>query len=162
MSRGTAVAAIACLAAAGLAGCSKGAAAGVHRPTSAGNVTLTVRNVAGLGPILVNRGWTLYMYPPDHQQKVSCTKADGCVTAWPPLFVGGGHHVIAGPGVSQKLIGTATGDGGQVVTYNGWPLYYYIADRAPDVINGQGQGFNWYVINPDGKATKRHFDASSG
>jgi hypothetical protein len=54
------------------------------------------------------------------------------------------------------------GDGGRVVTYNHWPLYYYIGDRKADQINGQGQGFNWYVIGPNGVPNKSTFGASSG
>jgi predicted lipoprotein with Yx(FWY)xxD motif len=102
------------------------------------------------------------MYPPDRARRVTCTKADDCVTAWPPLFLGAGRRVIAGPGVQQNLIGSVSGDGGQVVTYNHWPLYYYIGDRSPGALNGQGQGFNWYVIAPDGTPNKTRLASPTG
>lgn len=132
------------------------------RPGTNADITLSVRTVPGLGPIVVTGGWTLYMYPPDHARRVTCTKVDDCVTAWPPLFLGAGHRVIAGPGIDQKLIGSVRGDGGRVVTYNHWPLYYYIGDRAADALNGQGQGFNWYVMSPDGAPNKSHFASPMG
>jgi predicted lipoprotein with Yx(FWY)xxD motif len=136
-----------------LAGCGHHEAVS-GRPSPNQNVTLTVRSTPALGAFLVDRGWTLYMYPPDQQRRVSCTGVEGCKTAWPPLFVGAGHQVLAGPGVDPTLIGTIKGDGGRVVTYNHWPLYYYIGDRKPNVVNGQGQGFNWYVIAPNGRPNK--------
>jgi predicted lipoprotein with Yx(FWY)xxD motif len=162
VSRGALLAA-ALLLSALAAGCSSGATrAPAGRPGADADITLSVRSVPGLGDVIVTSGWTLYMYPPDQAKRVTCTKADDCVTAWPPLFLGAGHHVIAGPGVHRKLIGSDPGDGGQVVTYNSWPLYYYIGDRHVGVVNGQGQGFNWYVIGPDGSPNKSHFASSFG
>jgi predicted lipoprotein with Yx(FWY)xxD motif len=145
-----------------LAGCGGHSSGSSSRPSPNANVTLSVRSVAGLGPIIVTHGWTLYMYPPDQQRHVTCTTADDCDTAWPPLLVGAGRKVIAGTGVQQRLIGTMAGDGGRVVTYNHWPLYYYIADRSPGALNGQGQGFNWYVMAPNGRPNKSHFASPSG
>jgi predicted lipoprotein with Yx(FWY)xxD motif len=137
-----------------LTGCGGHHGAVSGRPAADQNVTLSVRSVTSLGDVIVTHGWTLYMYPPDRQRRVSCTAVDDCRTAWPPLFVRAGHTVIAGPGVNRALIGTMSGDGGRVVTYNHWPLYYYIGDRKADQVNGQDQGFNWYVIAPDGVPNK--------
>jgi predicted lipoprotein with Yx(FWY)xxD motif len=141
------------MSAAALAGCGSHSA-GAARPSTANDITLSVRSTGPLGTFLVNDGWTLYMYPPDQQRHVTCTSVEGCKQAWPPLFVGTGHTVIAGPGVKQNLIGTISGDGGHIVTYNHWPLYYYLGDRGPDVVNGQDQGFNWFVMDPNGLPTK--------
>jgi predicted lipoprotein with Yx(FWY)xxD motif len=144
-------------------GCGGGAAGSpAGRPGANADITLSVRSVPGLGPVIVTDGWSLYMYPPDRARRVTCTKADDCVTAWPPLFLGPGHRAIAGPGVEQKLIGSVPGDGGRVVTYNHWPLYYYIGDRAAETLNGQGQGYNWYVMAPDGTPNKSHFASPMG
>jgi predicted lipoprotein with Yx(FWY)xxD motif len=154
-----AVAALACLSVVAGCGGHQGAA---HRPSVDQNVTLSVRSAPGLGQFLVNDGWTLYMYPPDQQRRVSCTAVEGCKSAWPPLFVGAGRTVVAGPGVKQNLIGSMAGDGGRVVTYNHWPLYYYLGDRKPDVVNGQDQGFNWFVIAPNGLPNKTGLASSNG
>ncbi|MFJ9683803.1 hypothetical protein ACIRP2_38210 [Streptomyces sp. NPDC101194] len=43
---------------------------------------------------------------------------------------------------------------GRVVTYHGWPLYRYAADKAPGQHRGQDvflNGGEWYVMTPDGK-----------
>jgi predicted lipoprotein with Yx(FWY)xxD motif len=122
-----------------------------HDPSiSTADVRLTVSTNQRLGGFLVANGRTLYMYPPDHRRKVTCTKVQNCEAAWPPLFLQRGAKVIAGHGVHDSLIGIDRGDGGRVVTYNGWPLYHYIFDRQPGDINGQGQSLDWYVIGPDG------------
>jgi predicted lipoprotein with Yx(FWY)xxD motif len=139
-----------------LAGC--GHSTSTARPSTDQNVTLSLRTVPKLGTFLVTHDWTLYMYPPDRQRAVTCTKVEQCQTAWPPLFVTAGHRVVAGPGVSQRLIGTMPGDGGQVVTYNNWPLYYYVGDRNQNVINGQGNGFDWYVVSPSGTPNKKPYN----
>jgi len=145
-----------------LGGCGGGASAGVHRPPADRTITLSVRSMPGLGGFLVTDGWTLYMYPPDKQRRVSCTQVEECEQAWPPLFLGAGHNVLAGPGVNKALVGTMPGDGGRIVTYNHWPLYYYVGDRKAGQVNGQGQGFNWYVISPDGVPNKADLGSSTG
>jgi predicted lipoprotein with Yx(FWY)xxD motif len=57
-------------------------------------------------------------------------------------------------GVSQSLLGTTKRqDGTTQVTYNGHPLYYFIADSAPGMANGEGIdafGARWEVINAAG------------
>jgi predicted lipoprotein with Yx(FWY)xxD motif len=144
-----------------LAGCG-GHQAVVGRPAKDANVTLSIRSVPKLGPFIETHGWTLYMYPPDRQRKVTCTKVGDCQAAWPPLFLSAGHKIVAGPGVKQDLIGTMPGDGGEVVTYNHWPLYYYIGDHKADEVNGQDQGFNWYVVAPDGAPNKTDLASPTG
>jgi predicted lipoprotein with Yx(FWY)xxD motif len=134
----------------------------VGRPGAGANLTLSVRDTPGLGRFLVIDGWTLYMYPPDRQQRVTCTKADDCTEAWPPVFIGTGRSVLAGAGVQRALIGTMAGDGGRVLTYNRWPLYYYIGDRRAGEVNGQGQGFNWYVMTPSGVPNKTDLGSPIG
>jgi predicted lipoprotein with Yx(FWY)xxD motif len=143
-------------------GCGGTHASAGGRPGPGSDVVLSVRSVPGLGRIVVTHGWTLYMYPPDQRRHVTCTSVGDCTTAWPPLLVGAGHSVVAGPGVQQRLVGTMPGDGGRVVTYDHWPLYYYIGDRSAGAVNGQGQGFNWYVMAPNGHPNKSRFVSPSG
>jgi predicted lipoprotein with Yx(FWY)xxD motif len=61
---------------------------------------------------------------------------------------------VAGPGVSASKLGTTTrGDGSTQVTYNGHPLYYYVADTAPGQTTGQAIsqfGAEWDVLSPAG------------
>jgi len=41
-----------------------------------------------------------------------------------------------------------------VITYNGWPLYFFIGDNGPGQDTGQGQGHDWYVISPSGQVIR--------
>lgn len=133
--------------------------------TAAKTVTVTTRSVPGLGRILVNsRGYTLYMFVPDKQKKVTCVK--GCAVAWPPLKQPAGAKLVAAGGVKASLLGSDKNPaGGRVVTYNRWPLYTYIADRKPGKAAGQALNANgglWYVLSSSGAVIKKKAHASSG
>jgi predicted lipoprotein with Yx(FWY)xxD motif len=142
------------------AGCARPSAAG--RPAADRDVVLGVSTTPGLGRFVTVDGWTVYMYPPDRQRSVTCTQIGDCTQAWPPLLVPAGHRVLAGPGVQAGLIGTMHGDGGNVVTYNHWPLYYYVGDRKAGEVHGQDQGFNWFVIRPTGNPNKTDMGSPTG
>ena len=76
-----------------------------------GRVTVEAAPVGKLGTALVtNKGFALYMFPPDAARHVTCT--GGCATAWPPLLVHAGETITAGPGVRPGLLGTAPNPGG--------------------------------------------------
>jgi predicted lipoprotein with Yx(FWY)xxD motif len=145
------------LAVAGLAaGCGgSGAKSGVagarHVLKSA---TVNTRKINKLGVVLVNsRGFTLYMFKPDHQKRVTCKGS--CAAAWPPLKLKTGQRLTAGGAAKQHLLGSDKNpSGGRVVTYNRWPLYTYIADSKPGQASGQALNLNgglWYVLSPSGK-----------
>src|SRR5438105_1685833 len=73
--------------------------------------------------------------------------------AWPPVNASGAPHATGG--ASPALLGTTRRkDGTTQVTYAGHPLYYFIADKKPGDMNGQGIsqfGAKWYVLAPSGK-----------
>ncbi|WP_227984407.1 hypothetical protein [Nocardia spumae] len=120
-----------------------------------GPVVIGTRNIAGLGPVLVDgRGYTLYIFPTDTDRSTSCS--DACLGSWPPVTVPADENPRAGNGVQQKLLGTIPGPyGKKIATYAGRPLYAYAGDVEPGQDNGQGLNLNgdsWFVINPDGKA----------
>ena len=51
-----------------------------------------------------------------------------------------------------RYLGTTTRTDGTVqVTYNGWPLYYYVKDKAPGDVTGQDVGGVWYVVSAAGE-----------
>lgn len=115
--------------------------------------------VPGLGQVLANsKGYVLYMFPPDHRGQVTCTGA--CAGSWPPARIAQGTTAKATGQVQQSLIATVPNPnpkGGQVVTYNGWPLYTYAADTQPRQATGQALDVNggyWYVMRPSGKIVK--------
>jgi predicted lipoprotein with Yx(FWY)xxD motif len=133
------------------AGCaSTSPATSKHGP----KVTVQVRTIAGVGKVLVTaKGYALYMFQPDNQRSVTCTGA--CAGTWPPVKVPGGGSFAAGPGVDGSLLGTDPDpEGGDVLTYNGWPLYTYTGDVQSAQATGQAidlNGGEWYVLRPDGK-----------
>ena len=100
-----------------------------------------------LGDILTDAdGITLYLFMPDAQGDPTCY--DECADTW-PAFTG---TVSAGAGLDASLLGTVVRtDGGEQVTYNGWPLYYFANDAAAGDTNGQGLNDIWWVVGPDGE-----------
>jgi predicted lipoprotein with Yx(FWY)xxD motif len=111
-------------------------------------VTLEIAE-SDLGPILVSDGKTLYTFKPDDAGTPTCN--DDCAAAWPPLLADGEFTV--GDGLDGGLFSTVTrDDGGEQLTVDGWPLYFFANDAAPGDTNGQGIGDAWYVVGPDGVA----------
>jgi predicted lipoprotein with Yx(FWY)xxD motif len=122
------------------------------------SATVKTRKINKLGVVLVNgRGFTLYMFKPDHQKRVTCKGT--CAAAWPPLKLKKGQKPTAGGAAKQRLLGSVKNPGGgRVVTYNRWPLYTYIADSKPGQARGQATNLNgglWYVLSPSGKIIKK-------
>jgi predicted lipoprotein with Yx(FWY)xxD motif len=122
------------------------------------DVTLKVANSPTHGAYLTDgAGRALYLFTADTQGKVgadpviSCNGA--CLTGWPLLT--GESMAVAGEGVDVALIGKIFHDGKDVVTYNGWPLYYFVKDAAPGDTAGQdlkSHGGEWYLVTPAGMA----------
>lgn len=123
-------------------------------PSPAGTGTkVAVVNNTKLGQILVDeKGMTLYLFVKDTGTSSTCY--DQCAKFWPPLLTTGTPQ--AGTGANQSLLGTTTRTDGKVeVTYAGHPLYYFLNDKAPGDVTGQGvNGFGdlWWVLTPTGAA----------
>lgn len=116
--------------------------------------TITVLDSPELGEVLVDgEGSVLYVFEPDDAATVTCTFT--CASNWPPLRAIEDDTPTAGEGVDPDLFGTLPDPaGGEVVTYNGWPLYRYAADKSPGEHRGQDTNLNggvWYVMQPDGQ-----------
>ena len=105
----------------------------------------------GIGHFLVDgSGRTLYLFEADKSSTSACYGQ--CAAVWPPLS--STVPALAETGVTTGLIGTSTRtDGTKQVTYNGHPLYYFVADKASGDTKGQGInnfGGGWYVVNATG------------
>jgi predicted lipoprotein with Yx(FWY)xxD motif len=105
-----------------------------------------------LGRILVDsRGITLYDFVADKGGRSSCYGE--CASYWPPLLTKGKPH--AAPGVRAALLGTTRRKDGKLeVTYNHHPLYYFVGDRKPGQLTGQGLnqfGAPWWALSPAGR-----------
>jgi predicted lipoprotein with Yx(FWY)xxD motif len=137
-------------AAIGVAGCGSAA------PTSVAAYQIQARTIDGLGKIITDgKGFTLYMYGPDHQGTSVCSGI--CAQQWPPLLLPSGvDKPTAGPGVLASLLGTVRrSDGRLQATYNGWPLYLWIGDTAPGQATGQADDMGlWYVLSVTGAVDK--------
>lgn len=112
-----------------------------------------------LGSFLVDdKGMTLYLFTKDTPNVTNCYEQ--CATNWPPLLTTGAP--VAGEGVDAALLGTTERtEGTMQVTYNGWPLYYYIKDKAAGDVTGQLVGDVWFVLSPAGEMITTSADASS-
>ena len=113
-----------------------------------GPATVNVGQTAALGSFLVDsKGMTLYLFTKDSPNTSTCYGT--CASYWPPLLTNGAP--LAGSGVNAALLGSTTRtDGTSQVTYNGWPLYYYVSDKAEGDTTGQNVQGVWFVINPAG------------
>jgi predicted lipoprotein with Yx(FWY)xxD motif len=121
-----------------------GGAAASGTGASASTVgTMKIGNVT----VLTNaKGLTLYTFAPDKPNKSVCYGS--CAAYWPP--VKGPVTVAAGVnGVTGKLGTTRRTDGSLQATYNGHPLYTYIADTAPGQAKGNKLNINgglWFEV----------------
>lgn len=98
-------------------------------------------------------GMSLYLFKKDTQGSKKSTCHDRCAEAWPPLTSDAAPQATGA--VKSELLGVIEHeDGSQQVTYNGWPLYYFIKDENPGDTRGQdvkGFGAEWYLVTPEGK-----------
>jgi predicted lipoprotein with Yx(FWY)xxD motif len=133
-------------------------AAATASAAATSGVKLSAATVSSLGSVLVNsQGHTLYIFEPDNATKVTCVGS--CAAVWPPVKVSTGTKAVPSGEVKAALISSAPDpEGGSVVTYDGWPLYTYVADSAPGTARGQAiqaNGGYWYVISPSGTIIRK-------
>lgn len=116
--------------------------------------TVATKTQEPYGAYLVDsEGMSLYLFKADMQGKKS-TCYDACAKAWPPLLTEG-EPQVDGKADKALLDTIERKDGSTQVTYNGWPLYYYVKDKEPGDTKGQdvkGFGAEWYLLTPQGKA----------
>ena len=115
-------------------------------PAGSGQTVVTVYDHPDLGPILADeQGRILYVFLRDEAGVSNCY--DTCEQNWPVLLAQG--RLVAGDGVAGRLGVTTRRDGTRQVTYDGMPLYYFVADQATGQANGQGVNGVWFVVPPD-------------
>jgi predicted lipoprotein with Yx(FWY)xxD motif len=113
-------------------------------PSSVSTVALKTETTRAGIVLADNHGLTLYYYSADKlgSGKSACTGT--CATAWPPLAAP--VKAPAGVRLPGKL-GVITRPGGlRQVTLNGYPLYFYIGDKAAGQATGNNIGGAWHVI----------------
>jgi predicted lipoprotein with Yx(FWY)xxD motif len=112
--------------------------------TSSGTALKTAK-IGGATVLTDAQGRTLYWFVPDTSTTSKCYGS--CAKYWPPVT----GPATAGPGVTGKLGTIKRSDGSLQATYNGHPLYTYIADTAPGQAKGNGlniSGGVWHEATP--------------
>ena len=130
---------------------SAAAAPAAAAPAAAAPTVMLAKNDK-LGSFLVDaRGMALYLFTKDVPNTSNCY--DKCATAWPPLLTTGA--LVPGEGLDAAKLGTTKRkDGSMQVTYNGWPVYYFVKDAKPGDIAGENVGDVWYLISVAGDQIK--------
>jgi predicted lipoprotein with Yx(FWY)xxD motif len=140
-----------------LAACGGGGAGGSpdSATTAHGTTTVAVRQVDGIGRVLVDGGGrALYSADVETGGKVRCTGA--CTSFWKPLRLDSGTpSAVAGAGTLDVV---RRPDGTDQVTANGKALYTFSED-APGKVAGNGfsddfngRRFTWTAVRAGGKA----------
>jgi predicted lipoprotein with Yx(FWY)xxD motif len=116
-------------------------------PAPAVTGRLMATTIGGVRVLTNAKGFTLYWFAPDTPARSNCNGS--CAAYWPPVI----GKPPAGPGVTGR-IGTITrSDGKTQATYNGHPLYTYIADSSPGQATGNNINLNgglWHEVTVSG------------
>jgi predicted lipoprotein with Yx(FWY)xxD motif len=124
------------------------ATAGGSSATGAAQATAEGLKTASIGGVTVltnAKGFTLYSFAPDTATASACSGA--CAAAWPPEPATG---TVKSPYATIKR-----SDGSTQLTFDGHPLYTYIADTAPGMASGNGVnafGGLWHEVPASGSA----------
>ena len=121
------------------------AGAGGPGPSAAGG--LRTAKIGGVTVLTNAKGFTLYSFAPDTPSRSNCNGA--CAAYWPPVT----GTPAAGPGVTGKLGTIKRSDAATQATYDGHPLYTYIADTAPGQAHGNNLNLNgglWHEVPVSG------------
>src|SRR5215471_12773218 len=116
---------------------------------AASSSALKTAKIGGATVLTNAKGFTLYWFVPDTSTTSKCNGS--CATYWPPVK----GPVTAATGVTGKLGTIKRSDGSTQATYNGHPLYTYVADKAPGQAKGNGlnlSGGVWHEVTVSGAA----------
>lgn len=113
---------------------------------------LTVRESERLGPFMVDQdGRTLYIFIADPQGEEISNCYEECARYWPPALAAPGAILLPDGAPPAGRFERETG--ATQLTYDGWPLYYYVGDLAPGQASGHLReefGGEWHLIGPTG------------
>jgi predicted lipoprotein with Yx(FWY)xxD motif len=130
-------------------GSTTSSAAAAPASSAASSSTLKTAKIGGASVLTNSKGFTLYSFAPDTSTKSNCNAS--CAKYWPPVV----GPATAGTGVTGKLGTITRSDGSTQATYNGHPLYTYVADTAPGQAKGNGlnlSGGVWHEVTVSGAA----------
>ena len=95
---------------------------------------------------------SLYLFTNDEQGSDTSACSGSCFSVWPPLTIGSEDELPQiTKGLDASLLDSfERNDGSFQVTYNGWPLYYYVGDSVAGDTNGQNVGSIWFLVSVEG------------
>ncbi len=104
---------------------------------------IDIRQTAGGASYLTDgQGMALYLFTKDMADLSTCQGA--CLTNWPVAY---SDQLIIADGLDAKDFGAfVRTDGSKQLTYQGWPLYYFIKDTKAGDVNGEGASDVWFLI----------------
>ena len=144
----------------GGSGSSGGSASPAASATANSSGTALRTATIGGTKVLTNaKGFTLYWFVPDTSTKSNCNA--GCISFWPPVK----GPATAGSGVTGKLSTIKRDDGSTQASYDGHPLYTYVADTAPGQAKGNGinvSGGVWHEMTASGATVSASTSSSGG
>lgn len=93
-----------------------------------------------------SKGMALYYFTKDESEKSNCSGE--CLKNWPP-FTAEEFEIPSGFDKADfgTIIRKDTKE--EQVTYKGYPLYYFVNDKAKGDVNGQGVKDVWYIVNSE-------------
>lgn len=124
---------------------------------AAGAQTIAVGESEIHGPHIVGpSGRPLYAFVTDVRAGDDLPALESCKQRcrrdWPPVAIA--DNPEAGEGIDESLISVVATDDLRVLSYNGYPLFYYHEDTGPGEPSGHAihtYGGWWYLVAPDGE-----------
>lgn len=119
------------------------AAPAANGGTAASGSALKSAKIGSVVVLTDAKGFTLYWFAIDTATKSNCSGA--CAAYWPPVI----GAQTSGSGISGKFGTIRRSDGSLQTTYNGHPLYTYLADSAPGQTRGNNINLNgglWHEV----------------
>lgn|GEM_PF-1711313 len=96
------------------------------------------------GIVVAGNGMTLYTTKNDAKNMSNCYGV--CAQNWPPFILSG--KLVKNPDMKGNLETIRRTDGMIQITYQGWPLYFWIGDKKKGDITGNGVNDVWSVVTP--------------
>lgn len=86
------------------------------------------------------KGMTLYTFDKDGKGMSNCY--DSCAKNWPPFMAGKGAKASGGYSLVKRK------DGSEQWAKDGMPLYYWVRDKKPGDVTGDGVNGVWHAAKP--------------
>jgi predicted lipoprotein with Yx(FWY)xxD motif len=114
--------------------------------SASANKLLLLDNTTAGKYLADSKGMALYYFTKDQPGMSNCS--GDCLVNW-PAFPAQDFEVPEGFNKSDFGTIKREDNGTEQVTYKGYPLYYWIKDKAKGDVTGQGVGDVWFIVNAE-------------